>query len=306
MDQHTHDWQPTEPHDLGPDYPGYECTECDATTPGCTECQRPLDTSLAVCQPCLNKLRNVVLDVAEWMRTYDYGVQLVNLRAIRYDRDRITTSDDAARLPFGLDQVIDDPEDTRIAAVKNPTTAVAYLKEWANGWAATRNDNTPLNALQYLADHTLWAVQNRDDSCWDTYIGEARQVRSTVRRLLGIAPISEPVPCVHCGGRITRDWTKHGLDDIRRCQGCGMEWANGARLDHTNALVLHQLPTTHPDTLVTTEQARRVYPQLHPATLRKWVQRGHLIPPEHDVRGLPLYRLGDITERINPTTQATG
>ena len=306
MDQHTHEWQPTEPHDLGPGYPGYECTSCDATTPGCSECDRPMATSLTVCHPCLDKARKIVTDVAEWIRTYEFGVQLVNLRAVRYDRDRITTSNDETRLPFGLDQIIDDPEDTRISAVKNPTDAVAYLVSWAEAWADTRTDTAPDDALHYLAEHTLWAIQNKDDSGWDTYIHEARQVRSTVRRLLGIAPVPEPVPCVHCGGRITRDWTKTGLDDTRRCQGCGMEWANGGRLEHTNTLVLHQLPTTHPDTLVTTEQARRIYPQLHPATLRKWVQRGHLEPHDHDVRGVPMYRLGDITERIDTKTTTTG
>lgn len=277
------------------------CGACGVETTGCSECSRPMETSLLVCEACLRWLRKIPLDVAEWMASFDFGVQLINLRAIRYDRDRVTTSDDAARLPFGLDQVVDDPEDTRIAAVKHPGDAVAFLEAWATAWAGTLGDQSPLNPLPYLAERTLWAVQNKADSGWEQYLEEARQVRATVRRLLGIAPVAEPVPCVHCGGRVVREWTKDGIDDLRRCQRCRTEWPTEARLLHTNALVLHELPATHADALVTGQQARRIYPKLNAATLRSWVHRGHVPVRATDVRGVDLYRLGDITDRIADT-----
>ncbi len=285
----AHDWTPADDH--------WACTTCGDTTEACSECERPLSTSLLVCHGCLTRFQKIPTDIADWMRAYNYGVQLIHIRAIRYDRDRITTSDDDARLPFGLDQVTTDPEDTRIAAVKHPDQAVDYLINWADAWAETLNETRPEDALQYLTDRTLWAVQNPDTSGWDAYLDEARQVRATIRRLLGIAPVTEPVPCVHCAGRVVRDWTEDGLDDLRRCTRCRMEWPTEARLLHTNALVLQQLPTTHPDTLITTDQARRIYPNLNPATIRSWIHRGHLTEHGRDVRGTPLYRLGDFTDR---------
>ncbi|MGW8565672.1 hypothetical protein [Isoptericola sp. NPDC055881] len=286
-----HEWTPT---DTGL----FACTQCDETTSPCTQCGEPLNTANTVCDRCVTRAKRIVSDVAEWMTTFEFGVQLVNLRAIRYDRDKITTSDDAARLPFGLDQIVEDPEDTRIAAVKHPDDAVKILHGWADTWATTRDETTGGDPLGYLLDRTLWAMQNQADSAWADYHAEALQVRATVRRLLGIAPEKEPVPCVHCGGRIIRDWTTDGLDDVRRCTRCRMEWPNEARLHHTNMLVHAQLPATHPDALVTTEQARRVHTGLNAATLRSWIHRGLVTPAGTDVRGAPLYRLGDITTRV--------
>jgi hypothetical protein len=290
----THNWTATEN--------GWACTNCPDTTTSCTECGTWLETNLTVCNRCLNSARKIITDIHQWMTEHTYGVSIVTLRAIRYDRDKITAGTDDERLPFGLDAVIPDPEDTRITALKHPDDAIAILHDWAASWANTRTDTIPPGTeLDYLTNHTLWAIQNPDDSAWHQYVTEARQVRSTVRRLLGIAPEREPVPCVHCGGRVIRDWTPDGLDDLRRCTRCGMDWPNKARLDHTNAQVLHDLPNTHPDALVTSAQARRVHPQLNAATLRSWVHRNLLEPQGHDVRGEPLYRLGDITARHERT-----
>lgn len=289
IETHHHEWT----LDAGT----WTCAQCGDTTPACTECGNALDTSLTVCDPCINRARRIITDIATWMTTYSFGVQLIHIRAIRYDRDRVTTSDDAARLPFGLDQITDDPEDTRITAIKHPDDAVKILHDWAEVWAGERGETTGTDPLGYLLDHTLWALQNQRASGWADYHSDARQVRAVIRRLLGIAPEKEPVPCVHCGGRIIRDWTPDGLDDLRRCTRCHMEWANYGRLHHTNMLVHHQLPTTHPDADVTTEQARRIYPHLNAATIRSWIHRGHLTPTGRNVRGEPTYRLGDIAAR---------
>lgn len=288
----SHEWQPSEPG------PGYECLHCEETTHACIDCGRAMATSLLVCDRCLERAKRVVGDVARWMTEHTFGVNMVTLRAVRYDRDRPGATDDA-RLPFGLDAVVVDPEDTRISALKHPDDAVAILRNWSRSWADLRGEVIDDDVLGYLLDHVLWAIQNQSDSDWPQFIDEARQVRAVVRRLLGIAPEQEPVPCVHCGGRIVRDWTDDGLDDVRRCTRCGMEWETHARLLHTNALVLHALPKTDPDALATREQIWRVYPQLHPATLRKWIQRGHIVPRDKDVRGQDVYRLGDIAARLD-------
>lgn len=47
------------------------------------------------------------------------------------------------------------------------------------------------------------------------------------------------------------------------------------------------------DDLLTSNQAAELA-QVHPATIRSWKARGHLIPIEHDPRGRPLYRGIDV------------
>lgn len=302
-DQHAHDWI-TE-RTLSDPVSTYVCRECAATTRGCSECDQPLATSSTICDRCLTRARRIVTDVADAIDTVPFHhAEIMGLRAVRYDRDRITTSADDERLPFGLDRVVEDPEDTRIAAAKHPSSAVAVLVGWAHAWADTLGDTPPSSWATYLVDHTLWAAQNPDTSGWTEYLTEARQVRATVRRLLGLDPERDPVPCVHCGGRIVQDWTERGLDDVHRCTGCGLTWRDRGHLDYANLHTLRELPATHPDALVTVDEARRVLPAVKRNTLNQWVARGLVRPAvdEHgrarrDVRGAVLYRLGDIAAR---------
>jgi hypothetical protein len=302
----THDWQPTEEHDVDEQHRGFECSACSATTHGCNECGRPMGSSLLVCDRCVQRAQRVVRDVAQWMAEHTFGVTLVTLRAVRYDRDRPATEDDA-RLPFGLDAVVPDPEETRIGASKHPDDAVAVLESWARDWAGQLGDDeAAVDALPYLVEHTLWAMQNRDASGWSDYIEEARQVRAVVRRLLGIAPVPERVPCVHCGGRIVREWTNDGLDDVRRCTGCGMEWKSGLELEQHTLAALQALPTSDPETLATREQIRRLYPHLRAGTLREWIRRGHVPQRGTNARGEPVYRLGDLAARLDQPAKLNG
>lgn len=297
MDEnHRHDWQPTNT--------GFACTSCDQTTTPCSDCSRPLETTLTICDPCLNRARKIIRDITEAIDTIPFQhAEIIGLRSPRYDRDRITSSDDPDRLPFGLDAIIEDPEDTRIDAAKYPATALDILRGWAAAWADTRNDPTPNDDLQYLIDHTLWAAQNQDASGWTTYLNEARQVRATIRRLLGINPERENGPCVHCGGTIVREWLPDGLDDTRRCQQCQLTWPDEQRLAYTNRHTVIGLRATHPDMLVTIDEAKAILPEARRGTLDTWARRGLARPesakfPTHgtNLRGTHLYRLGDVAD----------
>jgi len=296
---HTHDWAPT------PD--GYTCTSCTDITTACSECHQPLETTLTICDRCLTRARQIVQDTIDAIDTVPYHhAEIMGLRGIRYDRDLVTTSNDPDRLPFGLDNVIEDPEDTRIAAAKHPDTAISVLHSWADAWADTRGDTAPTNRLRYLLDHTLWAAQNPNASGWDAYITEARQVRTTIRRLLGITPQREPTPCVHCAGPITREWGDNGLDDTRTCTRCHATWPDADHLDTTNQHAIRALPHTHPDKLVTADDARQILPDLKRNTLNQALKRDRdrvtedpTAEPRIPIRGTDpharlLYRLGAI------------
>lgn len=309
---HVHEWINT--RKITDTLETYDCATCDTQTTGCSQCGNPLQTSLTICEPCLAKARKIIQDVIDAIDTVPFHhAEIMGLRGIRYDRDIVTTSNDRDRLPFGLDLVIEDPADTRISAAKHPDTAVDILHGWAAAWADSRGDTTPHGSeLRYLVDHTLWAVQNPDDSGWDTYITEARQVRATVRRLLGLDPIHEPAPCVYCSGPVIREWLDDGLDDTRRCTRCGTTWPDEERLRYTNRHTVFALAATHPDALVTADDARRILPDLKRNTLNQALKRDRERDendrrlPQHgtDVRGHALYRLGDIAQLLTVSTAA--
>lgn len=295
-DQHHHNWQPADN--------GYTCTECAELTTGCNTCNRPLETALLTCDRCINRARDLIRSIETDLNTVPFHhAEIMGLRAARYDRVLVTTSDDAARLPFGLDAIVEDWEDTRIEAAKSPTTATDTLYEWACAWADKRDAPHPWDWATYLKDHTLWAAQNPDLSGWHEYLVEARRVRATIRQLLGIEGEKEAAPCVHCGGAITREWTDHGLEDTRRCQQCGITWPDEHRLNYANRHTVIGLRLTNPDMLVTIEEAKAILPEARRGTLDTWARRGIENPDNakfpirgRNVRGTPTYRLGDIAD----------
>lgn len=294
-DQHTHEWQPADDR--------FECTQCEATTDPCNTCGRPLNTELTTCDRCLHNARRIITDITEAIDTIPFHhAEIMGLRAIRYDRPVITGSADSDRLPFGLDRIIEDPDDPRIEAAKHPNTAIDVLRDWATMWADTRGDQVD-QWDDYLTSHTMWAAQNPDASGWHDYLTEARRVRGTIRRLLGLTAVKEAAPCVHCGGPVTRTWLNDGLDDMRKCEQCGTTWPDETRLAYANRHTVLALRATHPDMLVTIEEAKAILPEARRGTLDTWARRG-VEKPERakfpirgkNVRGTPTYRLGDIAD----------
>lgn len=303
--KHEHEW--IQERQLCDATSTYVCKVCTEQTRGCIECDEPLTTALTICDRCLRRARKIITDTADAIETVPFHhAEIMGLRAVRYDHVQVMASGDDARLPFGLDRIVEDPEDARIEAAKHPRTAVEVLDGWARAWADARGDNIPRVWAGYLVDHTLWAAQNPDASGWSTYLGEARRVRATVRRLLGLDPERQPAPCVHCGGTVVQDWTNRGLDDTLRCTGCGLTWRDRGWWDYANLHTIHELPNTRPDALVTVEDARRILTGLKRNTLNQALKRDRDRPeadrriPERsrDVRGQALYRLGDITAAV--------
>lgn len=307
-----HEW--IETTDLTQPVSEYVCRDCSATTRGCNTCGHPLATSLLTCDRCLNRARKVIRDIVHDLDTVPFTMsEVIGLRAVRYDRVVVTTSDDDARLPHGLDRVVEDPEAVaqRIGAAKYPQTAIDVLVGWAQAWADQLDTTVGSSWSGFLLDHTTWAATNPDQSGWHDYLREARVVRAVVRRLLGIAPEQHPAPCVHCGGKIVQKWTPTGLDDTLECTRCKLTWRDRSWLDYANLHTVHELPTTHPDALVTVADAKNIYRgRVRPNLFDLWVHRGVLKPslddagkPRRDVRGVELYRLGDIAARVDAKDQ---
>jgi hypothetical protein len=332
-----------EQHDLARlDDGRWACTACPLVVPACTHCPRPLhDTALLVCDRCVERGRRLVLDIAEDLERFPYTVlEAAGLRSARYDLVRTTTADDDARLPFGLDAVTPDPHGGIATLVKRPETAVDILAGWAELWAETRGDSLDDTVRRdgwasYLAAHTVWAMQNPDASDWTTYADEARIVRSTVRRILGITPVREGTPCPDCGADTVRDWqpradhtpthehdhvtrrhglTLEGLADTVRCTRCHRSWDTPTDLHLAALAALPSMPAVRPWALVTFAQlALALEGRVPRGTLKSWIFRGQLRPvqgpwPRSETRvrmrrdGTErLYRLGDAERLCAPS-----
>ncbi|NMF29607.1 hypothetical protein [Cellulosimicrobium aquatile] len=279
----------------------FACTSCAATTTGCRDCARPLDgTALAICDRCLTRARQLLEDIGMYLAEMaDVAKVAVGLRAVRYDLTGTPSTANTARLPHGLDAAY--REDVPVAgpgSIRTRGGALDLLEAWVDDWAERCGDaDGAHDTLAYLRTHTLWAAQNHP--AWPTYLDELRATRAVVRRLAGLAPEREPVPCVHCGGTIVRDWTTwEGLSDVARCTGCGTTWGSRAHLALTERWHVHALPAERPDALVTAEQARAIWPQLKRNTLNQWISRHLLEPVDRDEHGRPRFILAAVAERV--------
>lgn len=320
---HTHEWAPT------PD--GFACTQCPATTTPCTRCDRPLNTTGRTCEPCISTVRNHAREIRDMYRQLpDVVAHVAGLHAIRYD----TTGRTGRRRPTdttiigGAALVMSAPgyaDKTRLgrhettidptlldAERHDPPSVLAVLTFWEDTWrselhhpAATKT--TVEDATRYLVINTAWAAQH--SPTWDDYLTDIRVLRQRLRHLTGASqpPERAGVPCPYCAGVIVQHWTASGLDDVRRCNGCGLTWESEAHFLLAIREAHQSLPAKRPDELVTMDDAKRIYKgRVRPNLLDLWAHRGTLVPARdqhgrdrRDVRGQLLFRLGDIEQRVN-------
>lgn len=306
----THTWTPT------PDTTLYACTDCPTTTHACHTCNQPATDANLACRHCLTRARHILDDIREAANTpYAYTL---GLKANRYDRDILTGTktetiggttpepdDQEALTALALQHNLD-----LLTILRDPPNVLEPLLDWAASWADARHEPTDnTNVFDYLTSRLIWAANTPDTSDWHQYLEEATTIRTRLRQLVGLANTSEPVPCVHCGGTIIQRNGPHGLEDHRHCTGCGLTWDNREHLSWVNLTTYREIPHTHPDTLITTAQARSMFPNLKRNTLNVWIKRNQIRPaltpdgePATDIRGDQLYRAGDIADRMsNPT-----
>lgn len=294
MAGHRHSWQDTDT--------GWVCATCEAVVLACLHCRYPIeDSALTVCERCLDRGRRLVLDVGEDMARFPYTMlEVTGLRSPRFDMTGTPAADDAARLPFGLDRLVEDTEDVRITAAREPRTALDVLRSWASAWAKTRGEDLPWDWEEYLVSRTVWAMQNPDQSNWAAYSVDAWQVRSTVRRILGITPVQSGTPCPDCGGTTVREWQPRadrtpttesapatrrrglnveGLSDQVRCTRCRRAWDTTAHLNLAAVAALPVLPRRRPEALLAWGQMiKALGGRVSKDTVASWIYRGWLRP----------------------------
>jgi len=323
---HRHQW-------VTDDYVTYTCDtpECPATATACqspvrrgggTEpCGRVLETVGRTCEPCVSRARNDLRGVRDLYRQLpDVIAAAAGLHAIRYDRTGGTRGDDtqivggdafvmaaggtADKTRLGRRETTIDPA-LLDAERRDPPSILAVLTFWEDAWRQEQHQHAATvtgvdAATTYLVVHVQWAAQH--SATWGDFLTDLAVLRARLRTLTGAAqgPVRAAVPCPYDGGTVHRQWTDRGLTDTRRCDRCGITWESEGRF-MLAILEAHQaLPVTHPDELVTLEDARRVFKPrgVQAATLRQWVHRGVLVVRGQDARGRDLFRLGDIADRV--------
>ena len=279
-------------------------------TADCVTCARPVDAELAICATCLDDAQQIIRDTADLVgQIPETTREVMGLRAIRYDKPPAGNPDDGD-LPFGLNVVYDDPEDTRIRTIRRPETALDVLHGWAEGWADRRGD-TYGNVFDYLEANSRWAAQHLELGVWRTYLHEARSVRNVIRRLAGLTPVTVPTPCPRCGDRVIQTWdTTEGLTDQHTCTGCRTTWDGPGPFVREAIETITDLDQASPELLVTIDDARAIYPDLRRGTFNNWLYRDRIRDGEPRLpqrgatnEGHPLYRLGDINQLHRPTAE---
>lgn len=282
-----HDWTRVSEHE-------YHCRNCVETTYRCACGDHPTGTAQLICDHCLTREWQVLVDVANALEHYT-PTPPTYVKAASYDIEPVREHRE------------DDP--TRLTVSDVPDV----LASWADMWAEVLGDEVNVPPAQYLRSRFIWAATNPDASAFHTYRSEVRQLRHVARRAAGLLPKRLPAPCVHCGGTVVRDWATRdwqplptGLTDTVRCTSCNITWDNEDRWRHVSATHLRLLPEQHPDTLITMSEARTVWPSIPRQTFYSWARRDMELPPDRqaapirswDERGVPLYRVGDLAALV--------
>lgn len=328
IEDHPHDWIHA---DIQPAWPTrFACTECTATATGCTSCDRPQETIDRTCDRCISATRDRLRRIRDMYRALpDVIAAAAGLHAVRYDRGGggktkrstdVTVIGGAAAVMAGAGStgnVTSARDGNRSHTIDqlstDPPSVLGVLTGHEDDWRLQRHEPaaevTSVDAaVEYLIAQTQWAALVADVDSWYAYLQDLRDLHGRLVALTGQsnAPVRATAPCTECGHTVTREWGDTGLDDVHTCTHCGLTWANEARFLFALREAHQRLPETHPDELVTLDDAKLIWKgRIRPGRFDEWVARG-AIPvatddygrPLRDARGRDLYLLRVLTNQV--------
>lgn len=173
-----------------------------------------------------------------------------------------------------------------------PIPVAARLDSWVRDWTETLGYTDPpkVPTVSRLANWLqIWLAQAcRDHQAIDEYAREIRELAAQMRRAINrdLTPVRYEAPCPYCGTKTLRreaggDWIECGGRD-----GCGRLWGE----DEYGLLARAAIPD---DELLTTIEAATIA-EVEPHLIRKWDQRGKLVPASRDHLDRPLYHAGEV------------
>lgn len=303
--EHDHDYVTQLGENGAPNVYG-ACMVCHEPPPAiCAVCNHPTPMTVPIHEGCLAAERTVLDDIAILVRAWPEPIREI-LTAVAYDLTGVTSVDDAARLPFGLDAVTDDWHQG-VAGIKTTWGALEAVEQWRTFWvdagAGELDPEATDGAVGYVRSRLVWAATNPDRSDLDSYRSEIRTVRGRLRSLNGDAVETVGAArCLACDGHLARIRAVGVLDDLATCQRCGLAYDVTGIGDALRARIATS-PHQTPDALVTEPEARRIFAELGTSTIRQWINRGQLAPAGKRY-GAATYRVGDIADLARPRRAA--
>lgn len=119
----------------------------------------------------------------------------------------------------------------------DPPSALHELVRWDTDWRRQlglpqpAGPDTITSVIASLRANLTWAAQHHDD--YPAFTADITQLRRRLEQATGISdrPVTSPVPCLGCGGRLTRHWRtpdsngrNGGLADRWTCKQCRREY----------------------------------------------------------------------------------
>lgn len=246
-ERHVHEWVPT-------DRPGilaWACETCDETSASCGTCSKPTGTSLLLCERCREHADTTIGRI-------DRAIELWQPSLSRPDGTRFRRGDEGGP----------DANDVE-------SQLLGWVARWSEHVGACNE-----HWSTFLKGHHIWAAHNVEASDWPAYWRAIHHLMWKARGEAGLLPHVEPLPCVHCGEDVVRDWSDddfeplaEGLSDTVRCTGCGMTWRSPQHWGESTWKWFERGAQEHEDALVTLEMARTLWPDVPMSTMRSWIKR---------------------------------
>lgn len=263
----------------------------------CVVCQHRQYHHAQVCTGCRNRIARQLLEIGDTHRLLPAALDINPLGVI----DLTYPAHGGAGATTVHDPHHDQTGNIPIAAL---------LDSWARDWQATLpnvGDHLPAPTVPLLI---RWLFTRAMTACdmhpaVDDFARELGALLARIRNTINVNlnPVRYRAPCPYCGTTTLR--RDPGADWIE-CKGgkpaepgCGRLWGE----DEYGLLARASIA---PDELLDTSEAA-IIADVEAATIRKWVQRGHLVPSSYDDSGRPWFRKIEVENAARrPTRVAAG
>ncbi len=258
----------------------------------CAVCFRAMTDTASICLPCAEQARTDLITIADLWHQLD----IVRCRQTRYTH-RVGGRSSETPLPF-----VDVSDEENLVE----STICAWAHDVTEATGKTPPPTTG-SAARWLAGHVHW-FRHRDDA--PALLDETHAaLLQLIHRIDSPVELHYVGPCgavtvtTNCACNTGDDCdTDHLLCDAdvlavagaptATCRVCKTEHNVAARHAQLLADVADRLETAATCARAVTMWGEPVKAEL----IRKWRERGKLLPHGHDLGGNPLYRLGDVAD----------
>ena len=229
----------------------------------------------------IDEARTMLRELAEWTGALSESVDTI--LGVSSPRLSFTSGSGGsdARLPFGLDRAIDEP-DKGGSGVRTEAGLLDLLGSWQRSIAHDRGEPVHGSPIAYLIATLAWAHEHAD---WEALTGDITDAHAAVARITGHVPqVVGKCLVPRCKGTVTADMLDDdGRRDYAWCDTCGTMYYSDPDSFRWQA---EHVVDTHADEFrsvavdasrtVTMKQALRIWPELDRKTFFDWIKAGRI------------------------------